>query len=427
MMGEATKAWVWPDPVPDPRAVSLPDGLEDMPPGPELGVLLATIDRTRLTGHDLVVLLRAWARQVAHDHAELHAVIAEVAHATEPDTVDRSEVVVEYSSDEIRAALRLTRRAADSALDLALGLARLPRVWEHLHSGLVDLPKARVLCEGTSHLDESTAREAVDAVLSAAPRSTTGQLAARLRRVTLGLDPADATRRYESAIEQRHLVLHQGSDGTAELVASCLPAEQAVAAMRHVNQLARALKRAGDPRSIDQLRVDVTLDLMCGGTPGKGTAGVVDITVDLATLIGMSDSPGELNGYGPVVADLARRVVANQPRSEWRVRVTHPDDGELLWNGTTKRRPTTALRRSVEARSPTCVFPGCRIPATECDLDHTVDHARGGPTTEKNLEPLCRHDHTVKHKGRWKLERTPQGYTWTSRLGHKYHTGPDPP
>ena len=154
---------------------------------------------------------------------------------------------------------------------------------------------------------------------------------------------------------------------------------------------------------------------------------MVDITVDLATLVGLSDTPGELNGYGPVVADLARRVVANQPRSEWRVRVTHPDDGELLWNGTTKRRPTTALRRSVEARSPTCVFPGCRIPATECDLDHTVDHASGGATTEKNLEPLCRHDHIVKHKGRWKLARTPHGYTWTSRLGHKYHTGPDPP
>ena len=51
---------------------------------------------------------------------------------------------------------------------------------------------------------------------------TTGQLAARLRKVTLGLHPEDATRRYETA-QQRHLVLHQGADGTAELVASCLP------------------------------------------------------------------------------------------------------------------------------------------------------------------------------------------------------------
>ncbi len=354
-------------------------------------------------------------------------VVAEIAHATEADTTERSPVVVEYTSDEIRAALRLTRRAADTTLELALGLQRLPGLWEALHDGRVDLPRVRVFCEGTDHLEESTAREAVDVVLGAAVGLTTGQLAARLRRVTFGLDPEDATRRYETAVEQRCVVLHQGADGTAQLVASRLPADKAVAAVRHVNRLAHQSKRQGDLRSIDQLRVDITLDLMCGGIPGKGTGGVVDITVDLATLVGLSDIPGELNGYGPVVADLTRQVVERQNRSQWRVRVTHPDDGDLLWNGTTKRRPTTSLRRKVEARSPTCVFPGCRMPATDCDLDHTIDHAHGGPTSEANLEPLCRHDHNVKHHAGWTLQRTPNGYTWTSRLGHKYNTGTDPP
>ena len=61
-----------------------------MPAGPELSVVLASIDRTRLTGHDLVVLLEARGRQVSFDQAELYAGMAEVAHATEPDTVDRS-------------------------------------------------------------------------------------------------------------------------------------------------------------------------------------------------------------------------------------------------------------------------------------------------------------------------------------------------
>jgi hypothetical protein len=182
-------------------------------------VVLASIDRTRLTGHHLVVLLEAWSRQVAHDQAQLHAVIAEVAHATEPDTTDRSQVVVDYASDEIRAALRFTRRAADTTLNLALGLQRLPKVWEQLHAGPIDLPRARVLCEETIHLDDDQAREATDVVLSSAGRLTTGQLAARLRKVTLGLHPDDATRRYQTALEQRHLVLHQGADGTAELVA----------------------------------------------------------------------------------------------------------------------------------------------------------------------------------------------------------------
>jgi hypothetical protein len=131
--------------------------------------------------------------------------------------------------------------------------------------------------------------------------------------------------------------------------------------------------------------------------------------------------------YGPVISDVARQITNRQPGSQWRVTITHPDTGSVLWNGATQRRPNVALRRSVEARSPTCIFPGCRMPAADCDLDHNIDHAHGGPTTEENLEPLCRHDHMVKHHGKWKLRQTPHGYTWTSPLGHTYHTGTDPP
>ncbi len=141
----------------------------------------------------------------------------------------------------------------------------------------------------------------------------------------------------------------------------------------------------------------------------------------------LTEHPGEIPGYGPVIADIARRVAATQVGSQWRVAVTHPDSGAVLWDGTTKRRPTTAQRRYVEARSPTCVFPGCRMPATRSDIDHRVDHSKGGPTLVEYLNPLCRHDHRLKDAG-WKLKPGPNGTTtWTSPLGHTYTTGPDPP
>ncbi len=67
------------------------------------------------------------------------------------------------------------------------------------------------------------------------------------------------------------------------------------------------------------------------------------------------------------------------------------------------------------------------MPATDCDLDHREAWADGGPTTENNLAPLCRHDHIVSHHG-WKLERLPNGaHQWTGRLGHTYVTGEKPP
>ena len=151
----------------------------------------------------------------------------------------------------------------------------------------------------------------------------------------------------------------------------------------------------------------------------------MDITVDLGVLAGLSETPGELNGYGPVIADIARQVARDQTTSTHRVTVT--DHGEPVWTGTTRRRPTTHQTRHVETTIPTCVFPGCRMPATECDLDHTRAWAEGGPTTTDNLSPLCRHDHRLKHAG-WKMKRIRPGiYQWTSPLGHTYTTGPDPP
>ena len=65
--------------------------------------------------------------------------------------------------------------------------------------------------------------------------------------------------------------------------------------------------------------------------------------------------------------------------------------------------------------------------ATDCDIDHRQRHADGGPTTDYNSGPLCRHDHRLKDDGGWHLRRNPDGsHTWTSRLGHTYTVGLPP-
>src|SRR5262245_61167441 len=53
--------------------------LETMAPGPELGVVLATIDRSRLNGYDLVIVMAARARQVCYEQAQLLADTYEVS------------------------------------------------------------------------------------------------------------------------------------------------------------------------------------------------------------------------------------------------------------------------------------------------------------------------------------------------------------
>jgi hypothetical protein len=197
--------------------------------------------------------------------------------------------------------------------------------------------------------------------------------------------------------------------------------------MRRINRLAKAAKIADDPRTMDQIRADVFLDLLNGRQTAhtRDTRGVVDLRVDLTTLAQLDDNPAEIPGWGPVVADIARQVARGDAR--WRVTVTDPDTGEVVHSGTTRRRPTTSQRRHLESSHPTCIFPGCRMPAGQSDLDHRHAWSEGGTTEDDNLAPLCRRDHLLKHHGwrAWKIR--PGVYLWTSPLGHSYTVRAQPP
>jgi hypothetical protein len=412
------------------RQVLLPPGLADLAPGVDLGATLATIDRTRLAERDLVTVMQGWARQLAHAQAELYLSMNAVAEAVAEAAGSDAELAQDLAASEIRAALAWTRRAAEAQLDLARDLVgRHPRVWEALRRGEIDLPKARVVIDQTAHLDQETARQVADVALERAGRETTGQLRARIQRLVIAVDPDSARGRYEARLKDRRVVIEATEAGTANLFGIDLPAADTTAAMRRINRLARSAKTADDHRTLDQIRADILLDLLNGRDPSQklGAGAVVDIRVDLATLAGLDDNPAEIPGWGPVIADVARQVVEKQDKAEWRITVTDPYSGRPVQVGTARRRPTTGQRRKVEAVALTCVFPGCRMPARDSDLDHRNAWADGGPTQEDNLQPLCRHDHRLKHAG-WNLEGLETGdYLWTSPLGLKYTVDPRAP
>jgi hypothetical protein len=53
--------------------------------------------------------------------------------------------------------------------------------------------------------------------------------------------------------------------------------------------------------------------------------------------------------------------------------------------------PSKKLADFVRCRDLTCRWPGCDRPARDCDLDHTVPHAQGGPTHAANLSVIAAH------------------------------------
>jgi Domain of unknown function (DUF222) len=88
-------------------------------------------------------------------------------------------------------------------------------------------------------------------------------------------------------------------------------------------------------------------------------------------------------------------------------------------------RPPQTLQHLIRVRQQTCAFPGCRRPASQCDLDHTTPFQRGGLTCECNLAPLCRRHHEAKQAPGWWLEQSCPGVlTWTIPSGRTYTTRP---
>lgn len=408
---------------------SIPPDLDEMPPGPELAAVLAGIDVNRVAGPDRVMVLRSHQRLASHYQAHVYRDMAAVSDAIHDELDHDPELAHEAATAEVGVALRLTRRAAELDLDLALDLRRrLPTVWELIKQGRIDLRRARVLVQGTDHLSVAAARAVMEGILEEAPGLTTGQLQARLRRMCLEVNPEDAQDRYRQTVDGRRVVSEATVDGTAHLFGLDLPPTRVAAARRRINRLATSLRGNGETRSIDQLRADVLLDLLTGSRAGASRdRGMVDIHVDLQTLAGLSEQPGELAGYGPVIADIARQVADEQPRAEWRYTVTN-DTGRVVASGITRRRPTTAQRREVQAASPACVFPGCRVPATDCDLDHATRYTDSGPTTTTNLDPLCRRHHRLKDQAGWSYRPGADGtHRWTTPLGHTYTTSTRPP
>jgi Domain of unknown function (DUF222) len=406
----------------------LPDGLETIPTGPFLAAIVLATDVTRLNGHDAVRYLKASARMESRFAAQRLAATVEVAYspASGPNAdIVRNSEELEFASVEVAAALHLTRRSAERTVDLALSLReRLPQTWEALQSGQIDMARARVLDDETSGVDQETARMVATRVLEAAATLTTGQLRARIQRLVLEVDPESAQQRYEDAVADRALIRDANPDGTANLRGVQLPPHKAGTALARINNHARKLKMAGDSRSVDQIRADIFLDLLNGKElADHGSKGVVDITVELKTLTELSHAPGDLAGYGPVIADIARQVTRSQQTSEWRTTVTN-ESGDIIHVGTTSRRPTHTMKRMIQAQHHRCVHPGCRMPAINCDIDHRVAVIDGGPTCLCNLTPLCRHHHRAKHEGRWTyvLEHGTQ-YRWISPLAHHYIAG----
>ncbi|WP_045877405.1 HNH endonuclease signature motif containing protein [Pseudofrankia sp. DC12] len=322
-----------------------------------------------------------------------------------------------FAADELAAELGQSPRTMSSRLATAWEIAdQLPAALADLTAGMLDHTRLTALHQLTRCLTTAQRATIEAAMLAGSRLASPPQWRRKIHRLVARLDPQAAAKRRRHAHTQRSISLQPLEDGMA-LLTAVLPAEDAQAIYDRINKIARTDARTdGDTRPIDARRADVLAALLLGNRR-EHVSVELQVIAPVGTLAGLDDNPAELAGYGPIPAHVGRALAAD---AHWRRVLTDPTTGTVLDLGH-RRVPTPALARLIRHQQTRCLFPGCGMPATHTDIDHTIDHAHGGHTALDNLGLLCRHHHRAKHRGQWHLDQPRPGiFTWTSPTGRTY-------
>ncbi|KUM37509.1 endonuclease [Arthrobacter sp. EPSL27] len=361
---------------------------------------------------------------------------------------------------EVAGAMTVSERTAGALISDSMALTeRLPLTLNALQAGTLSWQHARIMVDETANLDAAgaAALEAhfLDPAASDPARGcpagelVPGRFRAKARTWRERHHPVSIETRHARCAADRRVEFVPDRDGMAWFN-TYLPADTASALWARTTADARALQRPDEPRTLAQLRADVAATLLltgdtgtnAGGTGNAAAGDVVDdalaggdvvgggvpvpraqvlVTVPVMSLLGVTEEPAMLDGYGPIPPSMARRLVAGGADSFHRVLVD-PRDGAPLEIGRTSYRVSKALRQWLRLRDAKCSFPSCNNHSLDNEADHLLAWADGGTTGISNLGQPCRKHHRLKHTTAWRpvgaTKTSPPG--WTSPTGRTY-------
>ena len=431
---------------------------------------LVAIDPNDLAQSARIDYLSALERQSAWLQAVLQRAIVAVA-GNDPSSPETTwDGIDEAEREDVAAALRLSGSTAQMRIDVARTLVNhLPNTCSALAMGEISAAHATVIAKETAAairdgISEFAIYEIEESALAHAEFHTPGQVANKVRTTIAQLAPTEFEVVVDRARQSRRVSCYNEADGMATVVA-ILPAQDAQTVMKSIeayilkmNEIDEAARnRAENQRgglinlvasagardntgardnadgatdtwsllTADNKRADALTAILSQALasnldevhPHRRPV-TVNVTIDLPTLLGLAENPGQLSGYGAIPASVARELASD---ATWKRFITDPQSGNLLDYGREKYEPPQALVDFLLARDRTCRFPGCRQPASRSDLDHAQSWETGGETKPENLGLLCRRHHRLKTHGRWALVSNPDGSCeWTSPVGKKY-------
>ena len=412
-----------------------------------------------------VVLLTA--AQVAEVRALARAgQLAARQAAGSPAVVRAHDMALRSVAAELGGVLRVTDRTVQSRIDEARDLVEhYPATLVAWETGRITRGHVRVITDAGSVLVDASPERRAEfeaAAIARCERDTPNRVRSEVEILAERFAERSFTDRHRDAAAERRVRVVPGAAGMSDLIAT-LPTVIADGILDRLTQQAQIIVDAREPgnagsafgadgtgdaadasdaehdrRRIDQVRADVFSDLLLAGAPaldptasgdGQGSLGAiraqVQVIVPALTLLGVDDGPADLVGRSPIDAETARCLAGNT--HSWARVLTDPVEGTVL--AVDRYRTPWPQRRFLRARDQHCRFPGCRRAAIRCEIDHTIDAAKGGPTALWNLAHLCQRHHSMKQFTRWTVRQLPGGVLeWTSPTGRIYREdAPAPP
>ena len=336
--------------------------------------------------------------------------------------------------EDVATALRLSPTTAQNRIDVARVLVgHLPNTISALSTGEISVAHATVIARETATairngLSEESIFRVEQTALAHAEFHTPGQVASKVKTTIAKLAPEEFEEIVDRARDSRCVTCYPEADGMATVIA-ILPAEDAQTVMKSIE--AFILKRNSEDApewsvlSADMKRADAltyiasqALSTLADEVQPHRRPITISVAIDLPTLMGLAENPGQLAGYGAIPASVARRLAAD---GNWQRFVSDPTTGNLLDFGREKYTPPQELIDYLLARDRVCRFPGCRRTGQSSDIDHAQSWETGGETNPANLGLLCRRHHRMKTHGGWNLESNPDGSClWKSPQGKTF-------
>jgi hypothetical protein len=291
-----------------------------------------------------------------------------------------------------------------------LGLAKalvheMPHTLAALQCGALSEWRATLIARESACLaleDRRTLDAEVCADVSKLDGMGDARIVAAAKEIACRLDAKSVVDRAAKAAADRTVTIRPAPD-CMTYVTALLPVAQGVGVYA-------ALKRAADTTFDDRSRGQVMADTLTERVTGRPAEAPESVALNLVmsdqALWGQDNAPAVLDGYGPIPATVAQRLVHAAVADErslatLRRLYRHPKRGSLVAMESRSRFFPKGLAGFIGVRDRTCRTPYCDAPIRH--RDHATPRNRGGPTNAANGLGECERCNYAKEAPGWRV------------------------